>query len=65
MFKNAKWSEFSNAARTEWAMKMPNIALEWAKALDKKGLPGTKVLQGYMNGLRAEGVTCARQWDKE
>ncbi len=65
MFKDAKWSEFSDAERKEWAMKMPNIAQEWAKALDAKGLPGTKVLKGYMDAMRDGGVQCARQWDKE
>lgn len=65
MFKRAKWNEFTDAERKEWAMKMPNIALEWAKGLDAKGLPGTEVLKGYMDALRAEGIECARQWDKE
>ncbi len=55
----------SDAARKQWAMVMPNIALEWAKGLDKRGLPGTKVLDTYMDELRARHIKLARQWDKE
>lgn len=65
MFKSANFTAFPDAERVKWAKAMPNIAKEWAARADKDGLPGTKVLQAYMNGLRAEGVNCMRQWDKE
>ncbi|MEC7760600.1 MAG: C4-dicarboxylate TRAP transporter substrate-binding protein [Pseudomonadota bacterium] len=52
-------------ARTAWASEMDNLALEWAAAQEAAGLPGTEVLEGYMNALRAAGVTCERDWDKE
>jgi len=65
MFKTANFSTFPEAERRKWAMAMPNIAKEWAERADKQGLPGTKVLGMYMDALRADGVNCMRQWDKE
>jgi hypothetical protein len=44
---------------------MPNIAKDWASGLDKKGLPGTKMLTAYMNKMRAANQPIIRQWDKE
>ena len=65
MFKKATFSEFPEAERVKWAKSMPNIAKEWAARMEKKGLPGNKVLTQYMDALRAQGVKCAREWDKE
>jgi len=55
---------FSDDQRERWAKMMPNIATEWAASLDKRGLPGTKVLDTYMELLRAHHIKLARQWDK-
>lgn len=63
-FKDAKFYELPDAERKKWAMKMPNVAKQWAARMDKKGLPGTKVLKIYMDSLRAQGVKCMREWDK-
>lgn len=60
-----KFSTLSEAQRKLWAHEMPNIAKEWAASLDKKGLPGTKMLDTYMNLLRAHHIAVARQWDKD
>ncbi len=51
--------------RVAWAKQMPNIAKEWADSLEKQGLPGHKVLSGYMDIMRANNQPIARQWDKE
>lgn len=51
--------------RTQWAKTMDNLAKEWAATQNSAGLPGTQVLQGYMDALRASGVNCERDWDKE
>lgn len=51
--------------RNAWARGMPNIAKQWAARLDKQGLPGTKILNDYMNMMRAAGEKPARNWDKE
>jgi TRAP-type transport system periplasmic protein len=56
---------FSPEQRRAWAMKMPNIAREWALQLDKEGQPGTKLLAAYMEESRAAGVKLMRNWDKE
>jgi TRAP-type C4-dicarboxylate transport system substrate-binding protein len=47
------------------ANAIPNIAKEWAKQVDDKGLPGTIALTTYMDLWRARGVQHARAWDKE
>ncbi len=63
-FPNATIRAVSEDERRRWAMAMPNIAKEWAAALDKQGLPGARVLNEYMTALRAQGVKCLREWDK-
>ncbi|RJR41594.1 MAG: C4-dicarboxylate ABC transporter permease, partial [Desulfobacteraceae bacterium] len=45
--------------------KMPNVPMEWAAAMEAKGLPGKKVVKGYLDGLRNRGVKVVRDWDKE
>ena len=57
--------QMSQAARVHWAKTMPNIAKDWAAGLDKKGLPGSKMLEAYMNKMRAANQPIIRQWDKE
>jgi len=63
--KGAKISTLPPAERKKWADVLPNKAKEWAQGLDKKGLPGTKVLSAYMEALRQAGVKPERDWDKE
>lgn len=57
--------EMSADERVAWANAMPNIALDWAKALDEKGAPGTEMLQAYMAKLKAAGATPIRDWSAE
>lgn len=54
----------SDAERKLWADKLPNVPMEWAEAMEKKGLPGKAMLKGYLDGLRSRGVTLVRDWDK-
>ena len=56
---------FTDDQRRKWAMQMPNIAKEWAQALDKEGQPGSKMLAAYMEEARAAGAKPVRNWDKE
>ncbi len=63
--KGGKIVQMSDDARTAWAKSMPNIAKEWAAGLDKKGMPGTKILTAYMDAMRAANQPILRQWDKE
>ena len=62
--KGAKVSTLAAAEKAKWAAAMPNIAKEWAGRLEKKGLPGNKILTTYMNELRARNIGISRQWDK-
>ena len=57
--------EVSAELRQNWADSLPNIAREWAAAADGNGLPGSKVLEAYMDMMRDADQPIARQWDKE
>ena len=57
--------ELSADQRQKWAAAMPNIAKEWASALDKKGAPGTDMLNAYLAKLKAAGQTPVRDWAAE
>lgn len=63
--KGVKFGGLSPEERLRWANTLPNIATEWAKRQDKKGLPGSAVLAAYMGELRAMNVKMLREWDKE
>ena len=54
----------SEAERKRWADKLPNVPMQWADNMEKKGLPGKTMLKGYLDGLRNRGVKLARDWDK-
>jgi TRAP-type C4-dicarboxylate transport system substrate-binding protein len=59
--------EFSAEERKRWAQSLPNIAKAWASRLDSQGLPGTKLLQTYMDELRSlpnSREFLVREWDK-
>jgi TRAP-type C4-dicarboxylate transport system substrate-binding protein len=58
-------TELSGDQRQIWADTLPNIAQEWAQAADANGLPGTQVLEAYMEKMREAGQPIARQWDRE
>lgn len=52
----------SEDQRAAWAGAMPNIAAEWAKALDDKGAPGTAMLGSYVQKLKDAGSVPVRDW---
>ncbi len=55
----------SKEQQKAWANKMPNIAQNLAKSVEKKnGYPAMKILAAYMEALRAGGEKPARNWDK-
>lgn len=60
----AKISELEPKERQRWADTLPNVAKAWAADLDGKGMPGTAVLKGYIEGLRKAGVSMPRDWSK-
>jgi TRAP-type C4-dicarboxylate transport system substrate-binding protein len=57
----ADWSE---AERLRWFNAMPNIAQDWVKANEARGLPAGQVLSVYMNAARERGAKPIRNWDK-
>ena len=44
---------------------MPNLATQWAKALDDKGAPGSAMLKAYIAKLKAAGQQPLRDWGAE
>lgn len=58
----AKISELPADQREAWAKALPPIAMNWAKDLDAKGLPGSEVVKAYMARLNEAGVTLPRDW---
>lgn len=54
--------EVANADRQVWAESMPDIAADWAKALDEKGEPGSDMLKAYVEKLKTAGFTPIRDW---
>lgn len=60
--KGAKVVKWSESERAVWAQAMPDIAAEWVKANESRGLPASQVLNQYMTNLRAAGETPLRQW---
>lgn len=57
--------KLSQAQRETWAKRLPNIGKEWAEALDKDGLPGSGVLDAYMDLMRQNNQPILRNWDKD
>ena len=53
------------AEQRKWAKLIPNVAADWVKRNEAKGLPARQVLKMYMDGMRARGETPLRDWDKE
>jgi TRAP-type C4-dicarboxylate transport system substrate-binding protein len=54
----------SQTERKRWADKLPNVPMQWAVEMEKKGLPGKAILKGYLDGLRKRDVKLVRDWDK-
>lgn len=48
--------------RQGWVVGLPDLAGEWKKDVEARGLPGGEFLQAYMDGLRAHGEKPARDW---
>jgi len=62
--KGATITYLSQSERQRWANMLPNVPMSWAKSMEKKGLPGSKTLKAYLDGLRKRGVKLPRDWDK-
>ncbi len=51
--------------RQEWADSMPNLAEIWTADLERRGLPGGRILEDYMDIMRANDQPIMRHWDRE
>ena len=63
--KGGTVTALSKEDREAWSKSMPNIAREWADGLEKKGIPGSKILTAYMDRMRAAKQPIMRHWDRE
>ena len=63
--KGAKLSVFPVSEQKRWTAKMPNIAGEWAKGVEAKGLPAKQITKFYIDAVRKKGGQPVRDWDKE
>ncbi len=61
---NVTVSTFPEAEMKKWAAAVPDIAGDWAKSVEAKGLPANAMLKAYMEGVRKSGQTPLRDWDK-
>ncbi len=62
--KGATITYLSNAERSRWANMLPNVPNNWAKSMEKKGLPGSETVKAFLDGLRSRGVELPRNWDR-
>lgn len=46
----------------KWANALPNIPQQKADEANAKGMPGTAVIRGYIEGLAADGFKFPRRW---
>lgn len=58
----AKISTLPFSEQQKWASMLPNIPQEKADEADKKGMPGSIVIGGYIKALKAEGFKFPRNW---
>jgi TRAP-type C4-dicarboxylate transport system substrate-binding protein len=63
--KGAKLYTWPVPEQKRWTEKMPNIAAEWAKGVEAKGLPAKAVMKFYLDSVRKNGGQPIRDWDKE
>lgn len=59
-----KLTPLSEAERQKWVNGLPDLAGDWAKQMDSRGLPGRQIVKAWMDGLRNGGAKPARDWDK-
>jgi TRAP-type transport system periplasmic protein len=58
-------TELPAAEQAKWLQGAPNLAQDWVKSMEAKGLPGGQVLKEYMAAMRKAGARPVRDWDKQ
>ena len=56
--------DFPAAERKKWVDALPDLAGDWVKRNEAKGLPAKAVLSAFMDGVRKRGGKPGRNWDK-
>lgn len=56
-------ADFPEDERARWAEAVPNMPQQLADEANKAGLPGTKAVQDYLQGLADAGYTVPRDWE--
>ncbi|MEE9201659.1 MAG: C4-dicarboxylate TRAP transporter substrate-binding protein [Dehalococcoidia bacterium] len=54
--------ELPAAEKAKWAEMLPDFPAEWAREMNEKGQPGTRVMAAYLEITEKAGVKHARQW---
>ena len=54
--------EMSDADRSKWANALDDIPGQWIKEMEEKGLPGEKIMVGYLDILEELGHVFPRKW---
>lgn len=57
--------EMSDAERTKWANALDDIPGQWIKEMEDQGLPGEKIMVGYLDILEELGHVFPRKWAAE
>ena len=57
-------STLPDAERKKWAQSLPDLAGEWVKANEAKGVPAGQVVKAFMKAVRDRGGKPLRDWDK-
>lgn len=57
-------AELAPAERERWVNGLPDLAGDWVKEMNSRGLHGETFLKAYMDGLRTRGETPVRDWGK-
>ncbi len=62
--QGATITDFPAAERQKWVNALPDLAGDWVKRNEAKGLPAKAVLSAFMDGVRKRDGKPARNWDK-
>jgi TRAP-type C4-dicarboxylate transport system substrate-binding protein len=58
----ATFYDMSAADKAKWANMLPDFPAMWAQEMNKKGLPGTRIMSAYLDITEKLGVKHAREW---
>ncbi len=61
--KGAKVARLADSERQRWIAALPDIAGEWARTQEAKGIPARQVLKAYLEQIRMAGEKPERAWD--